>query len=104
MSLPFETKKVPDWLEGDGPDKDVVLSSRVRLARNLSGHPFPDQASEETDADDPNRPRARQVEEACDHVRGDPTSRKMKRAKRTKASLKIFSTTKTEQDKWILKI
>ncbi len=48
MSLPFETKKIPDWLEGDGPDKDVVLSSRVRLARNLSGHPFPDQASEET--------------------------------------------------------
>ncbi len=28
------------WLEGSGPHADVVLSTRVRLARNLQGHPF----------------------------------------------------------------
>ncbi len=29
------------WYTRDGPDSDVVLSSRVRLARNLSGFVFP---------------------------------------------------------------
>lgn len=28
------------WLEADGPDADIVLSTRVRLARNLQGHRF----------------------------------------------------------------
>lgn len=28
------------WLQGDGPDSDVVLSSRARLARNIAGFPF----------------------------------------------------------------
>jgi len=28
------------WLRDDGPENDVVLSSRVRLARNLAGYPF----------------------------------------------------------------
>jgi len=30
-----------EWLRGSGRSSDVVLSSRVRLARNLSGFPFP---------------------------------------------------------------
>ncbi|GAB6178940.1 protein arginine kinase [Desulfotomaculum defluvii] len=29
------------WLEASGPENDVIISSRVRLARNLSGYPFP---------------------------------------------------------------
>jgi protein arginine kinase len=29
------------WLSGHGPHADVVLSSRLRLARNLNGYPFP---------------------------------------------------------------
>lgn len=29
-----------EWLRGTGPDSDVVISSRIRLARNLSGFPF----------------------------------------------------------------
>lgn len=29
------------WMEADGPDGDVVISSRVRLARNLAMLPFP---------------------------------------------------------------
>ena len=28
------------WMQGNGPDSDVVISTRVRLARNLSGHLF----------------------------------------------------------------
>jgi len=32
--------KRPEWLKGEGPSNDVVLSSRVRLARNLAGLPF----------------------------------------------------------------
>jgi protein arginine kinase len=36
------------WLGEDGPDADIVLSSRVRLARNLAGVPFVNRA---TDAD-----------------------------------------------------
>jgi protein arginine kinase len=28
------------WLRGDGPESDIVISSRVRLARNLSDYPF----------------------------------------------------------------
>jgi protein arginine kinase len=28
------------WLDGSGPDSNIVLSSRVRLARNLQGRPF----------------------------------------------------------------
>ena len=29
-----------EWLKGDGPESDIVVSSRVRLARNLAGHNF----------------------------------------------------------------
>jgi protein arginine kinase len=29
------------WMNSDGPDADIVISSRVRVARNLAGTPFP---------------------------------------------------------------
>lgn len=29
------------WMKGGGPEGDIILSSRVRLARNLEGVPFP---------------------------------------------------------------
>ena len=35
---------VPQWMEQSGPEGDIVLSSRIRLARNLNGAPFPGQA------------------------------------------------------------
>jgi protein arginine kinase len=35
------------WLRGQGADADVVVSSRVRLARNLAGFPFLSKASRE---------------------------------------------------------
>ncbi len=40
----FETGT--EWLRTDGKDSDVVLSSRVRLARNLAGQPFVHKSSE----------------------------------------------------------
>jgi protein arginine kinase len=30
-----------EWLSGDGPNRQIVVSSRVRLARNLRDKPFP---------------------------------------------------------------
>ncbi|MBI5777839.1 MAG: protein arginine kinase [Planctomycetes bacterium] len=32
--------QVGEWLKANGPDNDIVISSRIRLARNLRGHPF----------------------------------------------------------------
>ena len=34
-------KNPADWMRGTGPHSDVVMTSRVRLARNLRGYPFP---------------------------------------------------------------
>ena len=34
-----------EWLRGSGPHSDVVISSRVRLARNLAGFPFVNRAN-----------------------------------------------------------
>ena len=30
-----------EWLKGTGPNSDIVVSSRLRLARNLDKFPFP---------------------------------------------------------------
>lgn len=38
--------RVGAWMEGGGPEGDVVLGSRVRLARNVAGVPFPGVAAE----------------------------------------------------------
>ena len=38
--------KLPAWFDNSGPDKDVITSTRIRLARNLTGHRFPCSASE----------------------------------------------------------
>ncbi|MCL4110095.1 UNVERIFIED_CONTAM: hypothetical protein GTU68_024940, partial [Idotea baltica] len=35
-----------EWLRGDGPDADIVISSRIRLARNLAQFPFISQAND----------------------------------------------------------
>jgi protein arginine kinase len=37
-------KPLTPWMMGGGPDGDIVLSSRIRLARNLEGVPFPNRA------------------------------------------------------------
>jgi len=40
MNLSDLAKRPTEWLRGSGPMSDVVISSRVRLARNLAGMPF----------------------------------------------------------------
>lgn len=35
------------WMNGNGPQADIALSSRIRLARNLCGIPFPNRAAQE---------------------------------------------------------
>ncbi|WP_195576660.1 protein arginine kinase [Paenibacillus sp. 1001270B_150601_E10] len=37
----FMNQPVSDWMRGTGPDSDIVISSRIRIARNLHGIPFP---------------------------------------------------------------
>jgi protein arginine kinase len=34
-----------EWLKGSGPDSDIVISTRVRLARNIQGYPFTGRAN-----------------------------------------------------------
>ncbi len=40
-----------EWLKGTGPDSDIVISSRIRLARNVAETPFPQRADERTKGD-----------------------------------------------------
>ena len=40
MKLGDLTQRGGEWLRGAGPMHDIVISSRVRLARNLAGAPF----------------------------------------------------------------
>lgn len=37
-------RNASEWMKGKGPESDVVMSSRIRLARNLAGHNFPGRA------------------------------------------------------------
>lgn len=37
----FVNKAISPWMREDGPDNDIVLSSRIRLARNFSDVTFP---------------------------------------------------------------
>lgn len=44
MSLHYLLRLTGKWLDGTGSYSDIVISSRVRLARNLEGFPFPERA------------------------------------------------------------
>lgn len=43
--------RVGSWLLGEGPEADIVISSRIRLARNLESRPFLYRASEDEKTD-----------------------------------------------------
>jgi len=45
--LPTLASRVGSWLFGDGPENDVVVSTRIRLARNVRGFPFAARMTEE---------------------------------------------------------
>ena len=40
MKLTEISNELNDWLDGDGPHSDIVISSRIRLARNLAEYKF----------------------------------------------------------------
>src|SRR5687768_18295296 len=40
MKLSDLTQQAGEWLRGSGPMSDIVISSRIRLARNLAGFPY----------------------------------------------------------------
>jgi protein arginine kinase len=45
MNLDSLTQSNGEWLRGTGPECDIVVSSRIRLARNLASYPFTSRAS-----------------------------------------------------------
>jgi protein arginine kinase len=45
MDLSELTRTSGEWLRGTGPESDIVISSRIRLARNLGDYPFSVRAS-----------------------------------------------------------
>jgi protein arginine kinase len=45
MNLDSLTHTSGEWLRGGGPESDIVISSRIRLARNLAAFPFTNRAS-----------------------------------------------------------
>ncbi|MHC4995889.1 MAG: protein arginine kinase [Planctomycetota bacterium] len=40
MTYSDQNHHASDWIRDSGPEADVVISSRVRLARNIAGYPF----------------------------------------------------------------
>lgn len=45
MNLDSLLPNLGEWLRGTGPDSDVVVSTRIRLARNLAQFPFTNRAT-----------------------------------------------------------
>ena len=45
MNVQALTQRAGEWLRGSGPHSEIVLSSRIRLARNLAGFPFVNRAA-----------------------------------------------------------
>jgi protein arginine kinase len=45
MNLDSLTHTSGEWLRGSGPESDIVISTRIRLARNLAAFPFTNRSS-----------------------------------------------------------
>jgi len=67
MSPTKRYEKVGRWMAGVGRDRDVVISSRVRLARNAAGHRFVNRASQEE-----RRELAEKLASAVQRIEGAP--------------------------------
>lgn len=65
MKLDELASRCGEWLRGSGPDSDIVVSSRIRLARNLADHPFIRKCTglDRADIEKTLRTRIQQVEE-----------------------------------------
>ena len=51
MKLDTLAEDVGEWLRGTGPESDIVMSSRVRLARNVAHYPFVSRMSDQDRGD-----------------------------------------------------
>lgn len=51
MNLYDLTRTGGEWLKGTGPESDIVMCSRIRLARNLATYPFINRANPRERAD-----------------------------------------------------
>jgi len=51
MKIDRLSQSVGEWLRGTGPESDIVMSSRVRLARNVAQFPFVSRATEQDRAE-----------------------------------------------------
>jgi len=47
MKISTLLRKPPEWMQQEGPHHEIVLTSRIRLARNLTGASFPGWARKE---------------------------------------------------------
>ncbi|RLD18056.1 MAG: protein arginine kinase [Caldiserica bacterium] len=47
MKLTSFLKKEANWIKEKGEDSDIIVSSRIRLARNLKNYPFPARSKKE---------------------------------------------------------
>jgi protein arginine kinase len=45
MNLDSLMRNTGEWLRGTGPESDIVISTRIRLARNLTNYPFTNRAT-----------------------------------------------------------
>ncbi|HRZ86996.1 MAG TPA: protein arginine kinase [bacterium] len=45
MKIHILLSKTSEWIQGLGPDAEIVLTSRIRTARNLPDYPFPGRAT-----------------------------------------------------------
>ncbi len=45
MNLDMLAPRLGEWLRGSGSESDVVVSTRLRLARNITGYPFINRAN-----------------------------------------------------------
>ena len=57
MNLEELAQKCGEWLRGSGPESDIVISSRIRLARNFADFPFIRKCSEQDRANVENQLR-----------------------------------------------
>src|SRR3954469_13288949 len=57
MNLDNLLPNLGEWLRGTGPESDVVVSTRIRLARNLVNYPFTNRATAHQKAETATRPR-----------------------------------------------
>jgi len=71
MKLEDLIKHTSEWLKGSGPNSDIVISSRIRLARNLDKIPFPHWADKKQSEDVLNK--ITQATGRIDYLKGSTT-------------------------------